>query len=457
MRNQNRQSVLFGGLGKKPVHVVFNQPSQSSDGGVILLRSIDEDLGLTKRLAACIEDRRQASKVEHPMVDLLRERVFAIACGYPDGNDARRLAVDPVLKFVCDRSPQEGAPLASQPTLSRFENGVRRRELVAMAYALTDSVIAEERRRRRPKKVRRITIDMDPTDDPTYGNQQLTFFNAYYDNYCYLPMVTSIQFEDETDQHVVAPVLRPGNAKGSLGAIAILKRLVPRVRRAFPKAQIRVRLDGAFSTPEVLDWLDESGLQYAVNMAKNSVLEALAEPLMKQVRARAEASKRTETDYTEARYQAGKWKHDRRVVIKAEVVALEGRPLRDNPRFVINNMPQKPEWLYGYYADRGDAENRLKELHYGLDFDRTSCPSFLANQFRNLLTVTAFVLYQQLRRRAAGTEFARAQVQTLRDSLIKIGVTVVESVRRILIQCPLSFPWKDAWFKIAGACAISTG
>lgn len=457
MRTQKRQSVLFDGLGSKPVQVVFNQPSQSSDGGLILLRSIDEDLGLTKRLAACIVDRRQATKVEHSMVDLLRERVFAIACGYPDGHDARRLAVDPILKFACDRSPQDGAPLASQPTLSRFENCVRRRELVAMAYELTDSVIAEERRRRRPKKVRRITIDMDPTEDPTYGNQQLTFFNAYYDNYCYLPMVTSIQFEDEPDQHVVAPVLRPGNASGSLGAIAILKRLVPRVRRAFPKAQIRVRLDGAFSTPEVLDWLDQSGLQYAVNMAKNSVLEALAEPLMKQVRARAEASKRTETDYTEARYQAGKWKHDRRVVIKAEVVALEGRPLRDNPRFVINNMPQTPEWVYGYYAGRGDAENRLKELHYGLNFDRTSCTSFLANQLRNLLTVTAYVLYQQLRRRAKGTEFARAQVSTLRDSLIKIGVTVVESVRRVLIQCPLSFPWREAWFKIAAACAVPTG
>lgn len=442
------QGVLFAGLFDKPVSVAFTRPGQSSDGGALLLKAVDARLGLTQRLAEVLRDRRQPGKVTHAITEMVRERVFGIACGYPDGNDAAKLSDDPMMRLLCHGAATAEKPLASQPTLSRLENSIRRTDLVRMAYALTDTVLASERKRRRGR-AKQITIDMDPTEDPTYGNQQLTFFNTYYDNWCYLPMLTTLQFDGEAEQWLVAPVLRAGNAAGSLGAIALLKRLLPRIRAAFPGAKIFIRMDGAFATPEVLAWLEAAGLHYVVNMAKNSVLKRFAEPLMKEVRRQVTVTGCTEKRYGEASYRAGKWRVARRAVLKAEVVVLDGREPRENPRFVITNLAWKPKRVYRFYAGRGDVENRIKELHYGLAFDRTSCTSFWANQFRILLVAAAYTLYQQLRRDAAGTDCARAQVWTLRDRLIKIGVVVRESVRRILVEGPLAFPWFGTWRHIA--------
>ncbi len=453
MGRQKRQPVLFENLYDKPAVVEFTRPRQTSDGGVILLDAINQKMGLTARLAQAIRDRRQPGKVRYDVETLLRERIFAIACGYPSGNDADHLAHDPGLKMVCNR--RDGR-LASQPTLSRFENEVTRTDLYRTALALTDTVIDYQRKKRIVRKVRRISIDMDPTEDPTYGDQQLTFFNAYYDHWCYLPMITTIQFGDEAEQYQVAPVLRPGNAKGSRGAIGILKRLLPRLRRAFPFATIYVRMDGAFATPEVLDWLERENLMYVVNMSKNSVLKAAAEPLMKKARRLAKETGRTATFYSETRYKAGTWKQPRRAVIKAEVVALEGREPRDNPRFVITNLDLVPQNVYRYYRERGDAENRIKELHYDLRFDLTSCTSFLANQLRNLLTAAAYTLYQELRYVARRTELARAQVGTLRERLIKVATTIKESVRRILLQMPEPFAWYNTWTRLARSLGAVT-
>lgn len=456
MASEFQQSVIFAGLTAKPLEVEFTRPEQSSDGGLVLLQAIDKKLGLTQRLASAITDGRQSGKVKHPMLELIRSRVFAIACGYPDCNDLDTLRIDPVLRIACG-AMEAADVLASQPTLSRLENNISRTDLLRGAYALSDCVIARQAKRRGRGKVRRITIDMDSTEDPTYGDQQQTFFNAFYDNWCYLPMLTTLQFEDESDHHLVAPVLRPGNAKGSLGAIAILKRLLPRLRATFPRAEIRVRMDGGFATPGLFAWLEEHDLRYIVNMPKNSVLNELAERLMKEVRLRSAATGRTETSYTEDYYKAGKWAAPRRVVIKAEVVQLEGREPRDNPRFVITNQKGSPKNVYRYYCKRGDMENRIKELHYGLAFDRTSCSSFDANQFRNLLTAAAYVLFQELRAAAAKTIYARAQVPTLRDRLIKIAVSLVESVRRFLLEGPASLPNRDDWFRIAMACGAVGG
>lgn len=446
MGRQKRQPVLFEDLYDKSAVVEFTGPRQTSDGGVILLDALNRKMKLIERLAAAIRDHRQSGKTTYGIETLLRERIFAIACGYPHGNDADHLAHDPALKMVCHQ--REGR-LASQPTISRFENDVTRTDVFRAALALTDTVIDWERRKRIVRKVRRITIDMDPTEDPTYGDQQLTFFNAFYDNWCYLPMVTTIQFGDEAEQYQVAPVLRPGNAKGSLGALGILKRLVHRLRQAFPFATICVRMDGAFATPEIFDWLEREDLLYLVNMSKNSVLKGFAEPLMKEARKLAKETGRTATLYGERSYEAGKWKKPRRTIIKAEVVVQEGREPRDNPRFVITNFALLPENVYRYYRERGDAENRIKELHYDLRFDLTSCTKFLANQLRNLLTAAAYALFQQLRYEARRTELARAQVGTLRERLIKIGTTLKESVRRILLQMPESFGWYDTWTRLA--------
>jgi len=455
MAERNQQRVLFEHLLDRPVCVEFTAPDQSSDGGVLLLKGIDEKMGLTARMAKALRDGRQPGKVEHPLEEMLRERVLGMACGYPDANDAARLATDPAMQLACER---RGEALASQPTLSRFENAPRSTDLMRMGCALTDAVIERERRKRRRRRVRRITIDMDPTEDRTYGGQQQTFFSAFYDNWCYLPMVTTVQFNEEPEHYLVAPVLRPGKAKGYLGATAILKRLVPRLRRAFPKAKIFVRLDGGFAESSVFDRLEAERVGYAVNMPKNAVLKRLAEPWMPDVRRRVTASEHTETVFAEQRYRAGKWKRERRVVIKAEVVALRGREPRDNPRFLVTNLPWTPKNVYRFYAKRGDAENRIKELKHGLRFDLTSCTSFRANQFRNLLTAAAYALCQQLRHEARGTPLARAQVSTLRERLLKLAVTIRETVRRIWIEAPRSYAWLATWRTVAarvGATAAS--
>ena len=445
------QSVLFPGIFERPVVAQFDQSQGSSDGGAVLLKAADRGLGLTAALAACLKDERQAVKVDHELEELLTQRIMAIACGYEDANDAARLASDPVHKLLVGRDPVEGEDLASQPTLSRFENSVGRKELFRMAEALADTVI-ERHRKRLKGRARLITIDLDPTDDPTHGAQQLSFFNWHYDSYCYLPMVGFLTFNQETEQYLVTAVLRPGNAPGSAGAVGILRRVIQRLREAFPKAKMRVRLDGGFAAPEVLYFLDcEPKVEYLVNFASNAVLERKAESAMKQARRASESSQQTEHVYGECQYRTRKtWPWKRRVIYKAEVVRAEGKKPKDNPRFVVTNMKQSPRWLYEeVYCQRGDLENRIKELHYGMEIGRTSCTKFWANQFRVLMTAAAYVLMQEMRLGLAGTASARAQVSILRERFLKIGARVVTSVRRILLRLPRSFPYLDSFHRLA--------
>jgi hypothetical protein len=451
------QCVLFPGLFDRPLVARFDQEHGSSDGGAVLLKAVDAGLRLTARLAACLPDDRQPGKIRHELLDLLRQRVYAIACGYPDGNDAARLADDPVHKMLVERDPIDGDPLASQPTLSRFENAIRPRHLYLMGEALADVVI-ERQRRRRHGRARRITLELDPTDDPTHGGQQLTFFNGHYDTWCYLPVAAFVRFNDEAEQHLVAAVLRPGNANAGLGALGILRRLLARLYHAFPEAPVLVRLDGGFATPEILDYLDGQAIAYVVAMAKNSVLKRLAEPRMKQARLLSQGTGETEHLYGECRYAARSWPHRRRVIFKAEVVRHPGRDPKDNPRFVITNLSQNPQWVYErVYCQRGEIENRIKELHHGLEIDRTSCSSFWANQLRVLMTAAAYVLMQELRHQATGTVCARAQVGTLRERLIKIGVRIEASVRRIVLHLPSSFPYLRTWRHVAHALGARAG
>jgi Transposase DDE domain group 1 len=445
------QCVLFPGIFERAVVVQFDQPEISSDGGAILLKAADRRLGLTEALAACLEDERQAAKVDHEVDELLMQRVMAMACGYADGNDAARLASDPVQKLLVGRDPKQGLDLASQSTLSRFENSVDRKELYRLAEVLADLVI-ERHRKRLHGRARLITIDLDPTDDPTHGAQQLTFFNGHYDCHCYLPMLGFVSFDQEVEQYLVAAVLRPGNAPASLGAVGILRRLIERLKEAFPKAKIRVRLDGGFAAPEVLDYLDgEAKVEYLVNMAANAVLKRTVESTMKRVRRASQNSEQTEHIYGECQYRTKKtWPWPRRVIYKAEVVWGEGKEPKDNPRFVVTNMKQSPQWIYEeVYCQRGDLENRIKELHYGMEIGRTSCTSFWANQFRVLMTAAAYVLMQELRLGLRGTGSARAQVSTLRERFLKVGARVVASVRRIVLHLPESFPYSANFQRLA--------
>ena len=357
---------------------------------------------------------------------------------------------DAIHKLLLDRDPITGRALASQPTLSRFENAVTWESLRDMAHVLADTVI-ETQRRRLKGRATRITIDLDPTDDPTHGQQELAFFNGHYDTACYLPIVATVTFNDEAEQYAVAAVLRPGNAPATRGARGLLRRLLAKLRAAFRGATYRVRLDGGFAHPKLFQFLEQQQVEYVVAMARNQRLEKRARRLMGKARMQSKATGQTAHLYGETRYAARSWKRKRRVIIKAEVVRHPGRDPKNNPRFVVTNLPDAPEALYTFYCGRGDVENRLKELHHGLELDRTSCHLFLPNQFRVLLTLAAYVLFQELRRRAAGTACADAQVTTLRERLLKLAVWVERSARRIVLHLPVAFPWLPTWHRIARA------
>lgn len=234
------QCSLFSDLCAPPVVMQFDQRQGSSDGGAILLKAADRRLGLTRALAACLEDRRQTGKVEHALHELLTPRVMAIACGYEDANDAARLAADPVHKLLVGRDPIAGADLASQPTLSRFENAPDRKQRARLAEALA-AVVIERHRRRLKGRARRITIDLDPTDDPTHGAQQWALFNGHYATWCYLPLLGFLSFNDEPEQYLFPAVLCSGKAAAWQGARGVLRRLLKKLRRAFPRVRMRIR------------------------------------------------------------------------------------------------------------------------------------------------------------------------------------------------------------------------
>ncbi len=448
--------VTFQGDGfAKPVVARFDLPDASADGGLVLIKAVDTQLGLTERLAACLDDAREPGKVLHETIELVQQRIFGLCGGYADCNDAARLVHDPIHKLVLGRDPLTGLGLASQPTLSRFENAVGHRELHALTHVLADTVIAQQRRRLKGR-VTRITIDLDPTDDPTHGQQEFTFFNGHYDTWCYLPIVATLTFNDEAEQFAVAAVLRPGTASAGLGARGIVRALLRKLRAAFPDATFRVRLDGGFASAKLFTFLEREQVEYVVAMAGNARLEKRARRLMGRARVLSRQTGHTAHLYGETRYAAKKWTRKRRVIIKAEVVRHPGRAPKNNPRFVVTNLATRPQAVYEVYCQRGDVENRLKELHHGLEMDRTSCSAFVANQFRVLLTLASYILFQELRRRAAKTVCADAQVTTLRERLIKLAVWVERSVRRIVLHLPTTFPWLTTWRQLARAVGATS-
>jgi len=304
----------------KPVVAAFDLAHASSDGGAVLLKAIDRRLGLTERLAVCASEWRQPGKVQHSILELLRQRVFGLALGYADCNDAARLAHDPIHKLLLDRDPLTGAALGSQPTLSRFENSVRRGDLYAMADTLADVVIATQQHRLKRQRVRRITLDLDTTEDPTHGQQQFALFNGYYGTWCYLPLLATLTFNNETPQYLVAALLRPGTAAVTRSAIGLLRRLFAKLRAAFPKARLRVRLDGGFTGEPLFAFLEAEGVEYIVGMAGNTRLAKRVRRLQGRARMQAKATGESVQLFGDTRYQARKWSRKRRIIMKAEVL-----------------------------------------------------------------------------------------------------------------------------------------
>jgi hypothetical protein len=446
MKDTAAQSVLFPDLFSKPLQVHFSADSLSSDGGLLLLRARDRRMELTGCLAAALRETRQHAKIEHSREEQIRHRVYTLACGYRDVQQAAALGHDPLLNLCCDRPAADPEGLSSQPTLSRFENSVRRTELYRagrrMAARILDNLARTHRR------ARRVWIDLDPTCTPTYGAQQLTFFNGYYDTYCYLPLVVTVSFDEDPRKYPVVVLLRGGTAPAMEGVLPMLSRLVPALRARFRHARMWVRADSAYGYAPLLDWLDAHGVDYDLGLGSNPVLVKAAAEAMDVVRDIAERQQETVTFYVETSYQAQHWARARRVLIKAEVVHAADKPLRDNLRFLVTTGTTTPKHGFARYYGHSDMENVLKQLKDDLALGRFSCSRAAANQWRALLTLAAFTLVQGLSPswRVGGE---RPQIGTLRLWLLKVAVRVRETTRRIVIEVAEHHPWADRFRRAA--------
>ena len=447
MAQSTRQSVLFDNGFGKPVLATFDAETQSSDGGLLLLARLDRQIELTARLAACLEDPRDQAKVHHALLTLLRERVYALAQGYADTTDCARLADDAALKVALGQLPVRDVLLASQPTISRFENTPTGRELVRAQRALEDAVI--ERLRRRHRGARKVYLDFDPAHDRAHGEQQGVLFSGFYDGYGYLPMFGFLTVEGDPEQYLLFARLRPGTRKAFQSFLPALRRIVRKVQGAFPRAQVIVRLDSEFTTGVLLDALESLGVKYIAGLKNNPKLKKMAKWHVARARGEARRTGKPARRFKEFSYQAKTWRRARRVILKAEVLPHPTRGPKDNPRWVITNLRHKPKNAYAIYCQRGDAENRVKELKLDVQSDRTSCHRFLANQFRLLMAASAYVLLQDLRWQLRKTHLKRARVARIRLLLLKIGVRVRESVRRVVMHFPRTCPERRTWIHVA--------
>jgi hypothetical protein len=442
------EQLDLGFLLGKPVVGKFDGGELSSEGGVMLLREADQRLGLTTALAACVPDPRDQTQIDHDWVTLFGQRIYQIACGYEDADDADDLRKDWAFKTALGRRPDTDKDLASQPTFCRFENCVSRTALRRMADVFVDQFVARYATGRKC----RLILDFDATDDETHGQQQFAFFHGHYKEHCYLPLLVTAEVDDGPQELLVA-MLRPGNVDAAAYAVAILERLVPRLRQACPKASFLLRADGGFARPEIYDWCEDPDhrVDYEINLPKNSVLEQLAAPYLEDVHAIYEETAEWHRRFAEESYQAKDWPQPRRVVIKAEVTVNDKGERRDNPRFVVTNLSVgHGRGIYEHYGDRGEMENRIKELKNQIKMDRTSCHRFAANQLRVLLHGAAYLLHCELRRELHGTPLAEAQVETLQRKLLKVAVRISESVRRICLHFSSSYPGQQLWVLLLG-------
>lgn len=434
----------FSHFKKKPVRVAFSAGAVTGDAGLPLVKVLDDRLGLTARFAALLSDHRSAD-VRHSLHDLVRSRVYPILHGYEDCNDLTRLRHDPMFKAACDRLKADD-PLPSQPTLSRFENGASPKDVIAGGEVFLEHYI--ERHQRQHRRPRAITLDMDTTDDPTHGQQELSFFHGYYDCYCYLELLIFSAEGDLLWAELVPSqkVLRP------LAALRVAH-VVERLRQAWPGIAIKLRADNGFAHPDLYAVCERSGVRYLVNAGNHAVLTTRFETCMLQLEAerRFVEGGQTETTvvYGEFRYQAQTWDSDRRVVVK-----VQRTPVGFFLRFLLTDSTLPPMVVYDDYAQRGQQENWIKDIKRALKSDRLSCTRYWANAFRLLLFGLAYQLGHELRRQAPG-ELRHAQLDTLRLKLLRVPALIEETARRLWLRVSRFYPGRDEWLRTAEALGVA--
>jgi len=441
MKDFTKQLLLFKGISNKKIEADFKGGEVSSDAGLLFLREVENRIGLISKMTDSLRDRRHPGYVKHDLLELFKQRVFQIACGYEDGNDSNELREDPVMKIACERLPDDEKALASQPTISRFENGISRTDLYRIAEVFVDVFIQSY-----SEPPEGIILDIDDTDDLTHGHQQLTLFNAYHGDYCYMP----IHIYEGRSGKLITTVLRPGKRPTGKQIVSILKRVVKKIRQAWPEVGIILRADAYYSCPAVFDFCEDNDMKYVLGFKSLSPLVRQIKPFIQEVSQRFKLERHPSKMFTEILYKAKSWPKVRRVIAKIEYNALGS-----NTRFIITNLEHwNRRFIYQtVYSGRGAMELMIKEHKNHLLSDRTSCTSFSANQFRLFLHSAAYVLLHTFRRlHLKGTEWASAQFDTIRLKIIKIGARIRQLSRKIRIHLPTSFPWKGELQKIWLSC-----
>ena len=451
--------LSFGFLGSQPVVVEPSAAQVSTDAGLLPFRQLDESLGLTRQFAEALTDRRRRAFIDHSFLEMVRARIYGILADYPDQNDHDVLRSDPIFKLLCGR-PIEGKDLASQPTLSRFENAIEVQSFFRLEEVLVDQFIASF-----DKPPRHLTLDIDPFDDPTHGAQQLTFFHGFYNQYQYLPRVITCAENDL----VVGVCLLYGTAHPALGAAEDVAYVVRRLREVWPGVRIHLRGDSGFGVPTRYEAAEQLEIEYTLGIAMNATLKKWTDSLLAEAVVGWEASGQPQRLFTAFWYRAESWPAPRWVVVKCEAHA-QGT----NRRAVVSNRPGAwvlPGAAYDAYADRGESENRNKELKAGLQADRLSDHRYLANLFRLHLHAAAYNLLVRMRHvvadppptpsseevppealtgrarrrwhnhRREHDPLGEGQPCTWRTRLIKVAARVRETTRRVLVELSSSWPY----------------
>jgi DDE family transposase len=448
---QTAGQILFDFVPQVPI-IVQQHPGQiSSDAGLLPLRQFDQRWDYTARMARCLDDPNPAGRA-HSLLSMLRQRLFGILAGYEDCNDHDTLRDDPVFKLVAGRLPDDEA-LASQPTLCRFENLVTPAVLQRLIDFNIDTGIERLKQHHGGTLPASVTLDLDATDDPTHGEQQLTLYHGFYEQHQYLPLVIS----EPTTKHVLVAWLRPGTVHASLGADDDLMRVVNALRKQRPGIQIHVRADAGFGLPLMYNICEQNGLSYTLGFSSNARLKKLAEGLMQRAIEQYERTGEKARLFECFQYQCDSWEHPRTVIAKAECHAGG-----TNLRFVVTNLPhvQSPgdgQTTYDDYVQRGESEHRMDELKNGLHADRLSCHRFMANFFRLLLHAAAYNLLNAVRDSEQLPEVLRVgRPGTWRLMLVKVAAEVVQTTRRIVVRLAANWPWHELYESVAARALTFT-
>ena len=432
MGKAQEKKLAFTSAKGRLVEADFGGGQVSSDGGLLLAREVDRKLALIRGVARRLEEHRQRGKVVHGAETMIRQRVMALIAGWEDLNDAETLRHDPVHQVAAG----SGAELASAPTLCRFENAQSRAAAWAVNAELVEQFIASHR-----KAPPVLILDFDATDTPVHGNQEGRFFHGYYDCHCFLPLYVFCG-----DRLLVA-YLRRSNIDAAKHAAAVLKLLVQRLRRAWPRTKIVLRADSGFCRNLLLSWCDRHDVKYVVGLARNERLLAAAGKLMRQAEKRFNQTGEKQRLFTAFDYAAGTWRQVRWVIAKAEHTDKGS-----NPRFIVTNIVGDAQKIYDRrYCQRGEMENRVKE-QLMLFADRVSAHRWRANQWRLLLSALAYTLMEALRRVALrSTALAQATCATLRAKLIKIGAVVVTKPTVVRLHLSSYYPLQEVFRRIRAA------